>query len=197
MCTVIIYSTSKSRGNRIHCMWNLLWQTIPDYVSLPLCSGSWSFHYWLELLINSSCKWQNRVGSHLPMRHTPSPGTALRETGCWIVGWLGGCKIQGEMLLLYWGEASCWRPRKDGVWWRCDDRIPGHSGSEVSGNTVGSGLCLSADAQFLQFQRNLYLPWKFWNLQLLAVWHCLLFRLDGFNFIEMHPRCSGQRAWDK
>ena len=67
MCTVIIYSTSKSRGDRIHCMWNLLWQTIPDYVSLPLCSGSWSFHYWLELLINSSSKWQNRVGSHLPI----------------------------------------------------------------------------------------------------------------------------------
>lgn len=25
----------------------------------------------------------------------------------------------------------------------------------------------------------------------------VVFKLDGFSFIEMHPHCSGQRAWDK
>ena len=119
MCTVIIYSTSKSQGDRISCMWNVLWQTIPDYVRFPLCSGPRSFPYWLELLINSSCKWQNIDGRHgQVLSQAPSPGAALRETGCWIVGRLRGCKIQGKMLLLPWGHASCCvygRPRKGDV----------------------------------------------------------------------------------
>lgn len=73
-----------------------------------------------------------------------------------------------------------------------------NSGSEVSGNPVGSGFCLSADAPVSAVSKELITA-----LEILkppaagSLTSSVVFRLHGFNFIEMHPHCSGQRAWDK
>lgn len=58
MCTAIIYSVRESQGDRISCMWNLLWQTIPDYVSNLLSSALERLCYCPQFLTDS-CRWQD------------------------------------------------------------------------------------------------------------------------------------------